>query len=55
MDIRSEREKLGLTQKELAELLNVTPATVCQWEKGVTEPRERRLKLLTLIFRPSES
>ena len=55
MDIKSEREKLGLSQKDLAELLDVTPATVCQWEKGVTEPRERRLKLLTLIFRPSQS
>lgn len=55
MDIKREREKLGLSQKELADLLDVTPSTVCQWEKGTTEPRERRLKLLTLIFRPSES
>ena len=54
MSIREEREKLGLTQKDLAELLSVTPAAVCQWETGRTMPRRKQTKLLSLIFRCPE-
>jgi len=51
MSIKEERKKLGLSQKDLAELLSVSPAAVCQWEKGLTSPREHTAKLLSLIFR----
>lgn len=37
--IQSIREKHGLTQKELADKLDVTPTTVSNWEQGETTPR----------------
>ena len=33
------RERLGLTQREMADLLGVTPATVLRWEQGHNSPR----------------
>lgn len=54
MSIKEEREKLGLSQKDLAELLSVTPAAVCQWETGRTVPMKKQTKLLSLIFRCPE-
>ncbi len=35
--IRNEREKKGLNQKQFAELLCVSPSTVCKWETGVSQ------------------
>lgn len=32
--LKTHREKLGLTQAELASLLDVSPRAVWQWEKG---------------------
>lgn len=36
--VKSLREMRGLKQAEAARLAGVSPATVCQWEKGTTEP-----------------
>jgi DNA-binding transcriptional regulator YiaG len=36
--IRKKRLKLGLFQREVAELLEVSPWTVMNWEKGRTAP-----------------
>jgi transcriptional regulator with XRE-family HTH domain len=36
--IRQAREKRGLLQREVAELIGVTPETVANWEKNKTEP-----------------
>ena len=36
--IKEIRNKLFLTQTELAEKLGVSLATVCRWEKGTFEP-----------------
>ena len=36
--IRKKRLQLGLLQREVAELLEVSPWTVMNWEKGRTEP-----------------
>ena len=55
MSIKEEREKLGLTQKDLARILSVTPSAVCQWESGKTVPRKKKTELLSLIFRCSAS
>ena len=33
------RQRLGLTQREMAGLLGVTPATVIRWEHGHNSPR----------------
>jgi transcriptional regulator with XRE-family HTH domain len=41
--IRALRDKLGLTQVELAQKLEVTQPTVHRWEKGVFEPEPQML------------
>lgn len=38
--VRKHRQRLRLTQAELAALLGVTPHTVHRWEKGLANPRE---------------
>lgn len=37
------REEKGMTQAELAELLDVTPAAVSKWENGESKPRTEKL------------
>jgi transcriptional regulator with XRE-family HTH domain len=44
--IRSARGERGLSQKRLAEMLDVRQATVSAWEKGVASPREAVLHKL---------
>ncbi len=48
------REELGLTQVQLAALLDVAPGTISDWETGVTTLRPRRLDRIarTLGFAP---
>ena len=36
--IKSRRQNIGLTQKQLAELLGVTDVTISRWESGQREP-----------------
>lgn len=42
------REKKGLTQRELAQILDITPAAVSKWENGASKPR------LDMLFRLAE-
>jgi DNA-binding transcriptional regulator YiaG len=44
VDVRSIRKKHGLTQKEFAEILDVTPTTVSNWEQGQTNPSQERIE-----------
>jgi len=37
--IRALRKRLGITQKELANLAGVTVGAIYQWEKGIFDPR----------------
>ena len=47
--LTSIRKKFGLAQDELAELLDVAPGTVSQWERGETKPRDRsKARIITL-------
>ena len=39
IEFRTRREALGLSQTELAQLLNVSQATLSAWEVGTREPR----------------
>jgi len=46
-DLKRIRQKLGLTQEDLAERLGVTRITVGRWETGmrrITEPMARLIK-----------
>ena len=40
LTLRCYRKSLGLDQDELAELLDVTQATVSRWEAGIRAPRD---------------
>src|SRR5689334_14651614 len=41
--IKRQREARNLTQRELARLLGITPAAVCQWERKGIVPRAKTL------------
>ncbi len=47
------RNELNITQKDLAEKLNVTFQTVSKWESGINEPDLNTLKELSKIFNVS--
>jgi transcriptional regulator with XRE-family HTH domain len=51
--IRELRELSGLTQLELAFKLKVTPGSVYNWERGVSEPRSSQLRALARLFNVS--
>ncbi|MEW2539302.1 helix-turn-helix domain-containing protein [Micromonospora chalcea] len=49
--LRARRTQLGVSQKKLAQVLNVAPATVCDWENGRKTPANHRLPdLATSLF-----
>ena len=48
--LRKHRMKAGLTQAELAELINVDDASVRRWELGLRLPSVERLLLLEKVF-----
>jgi transcriptional regulator with XRE-family HTH domain len=47
--IRSLRKKIGLSQKELADLVGVSRATVSMWEGGKFEPKEEKVRQLAAL------
>lgn len=44
---KARREILGLTQRELANELDVDQVNVSRWERGVAEPKLRTLRRLS--------
>lgn len=48
--IRKIRLERGMTQKELARCLNVTPNAVTQWEKGTRNPSLVNVKRMSNIL-----
>lgn len=49
--IKERREKLGLSQRDLAKKMNVSQATVAMWETGVTSPIAKRLPILAKLLK----
>ncbi len=47
--IRALRQRLGLTQHQLAEELNVRQQTVSEWETGQYRPRGASERLLSIV------
>ena len=45
----AERKNLGLTQAELAELVDVDQSTVVRWESGGSIPQEKMVKMRSLV------
>ncbi len=44
--IKSVREKMLLTQDEMAAALGVNPITICRWETGKSEPNMKAKKAI---------
>ena len=53
--LRSARRSAGLTQKQLAEALDVEAITVSRWERGVTTPSLNRLGRIAEITQTTVS
>ena len=51
--IKELRQSLGLSQKQVAEILFVNQTAVSQWERGVTTPTKEKLIKLANIFNTS--
>lgn len=51
--IRAARRRAGLSQAELAELLDVRQSSVSQWERGSTRPSTVHLLALTAALKCS--
>ncbi|MBI9009352.1 MAG: helix-turn-helix transcriptional regulator [Tenericutes bacterium] len=48
--IRANRIKNNMSQKQLAELLNVTPQTISKWENDLSEPGFQMITEMTNVF-----
>ncbi|OLN21616.1 hypothetical protein BTO30_14135 [Domibacillus antri] len=48
--IKELRKKIGLTQKQLAEKVNVSPQVISNWERKYTNPDHDDVKKLSQIF-----
>ena len=55
VDVRSVRQKLGLSQSQFAARFGFTPATVRNWEQGRTQPDGPARVLLAVIAHHPEA
>ena len=53
--MKAARVNAKLTQKEVAEKLGVSRATVMHWEKGITFPKSNQKMLLGQLYNLSEA
>lgn len=49
-DIKKHRERMGLTQEQLADSLNINRKTVGEWESGKSKPNKTSRKDLSNLF-----
>ena len=49
MDAKQVREKMGLSQSQMAKLMNTHPMMISKWERGETKPRGQAERLLELL------
>ena len=52
-NLKSLRQELGLTQKQLAEKVNVSKGMISFWENGIHEPTLSNLIRLAILFHVS--
>lgn len=48
--LKALRVNAGLTQKQLAEVMHITPETIGNWERGKTYPDVKQITELEKIF-----
>ncbi len=53
LKIKELRKEKGLTQKELAKLINKSETGYASWEQGLSEPNVNDIRLLCQIFEVS--
>lgn len=53
LSIRPRRERLGLSQRDLAERCNVNQTAISQWERGSSLPSCDKLPLIAAALRCS--
>lgn len=49
-NLKKERKRLGLRQKDLAEKIGVTVKTIQNYEKGLTLPSLKLMEKIALVF-----
>ena len=54
MDIKALRQRLNLTQEQLARRLGVSWATVSRWERGIGEPSPLAQKAIEGLLKASK-
>lgn len=52
--VRTLRQHLGLTQRELAERLGTRQQTISEWERGMYQPRGASATLLSIVAERAE-
>lgn len=50
MTLEAARRNVKLTQKEAADRLGVSNATVCNWEKGVSFPNVQQVEKICELY-----
>ena len=50
MTLEAARRNVKLTQKEAAEKLDVSNATLCSWEKGITFPNAQQIDKICELY-----
>lgn len=54
-DVKAIRERLGLTQEELADRMGVTHAAICMWERGKRTPSGMAVHILRTLDEPKKN
>ena len=47
------RKRVGLTQRQVAQALNVRESTVSEWERGLSAPRLRLVRQILNVYQCS--
>lgn len=50
MGYRECRVKRGIKQASVAKILGVSPASVCAWERGKSEPKASIIRKLAVLY-----
>lgn len=53
--LTTKRESIGISQKEVADRLDITPQMVCNWENGRCGPPNEKLEALAKILKISKN
>lgn len=55
MSLRAARVNRELSQKQVGDIIGVSPATICRWEKGTSKMTRNQFLELVKIYNKSET